>query len=96
MEKSKEKLTWELGIPKTSSYSLDIFYATSGDRLCRVQLEVHHFSWLGADTGGFGREDFHYKIFSSITIQQGARRLIITPETSGPHYSHCITRKDEL
>ena len=93
---AKEKLTWELEIPETSSYSLDIFYATGGDRPCKVQLEDHHFSWSGTDTGGFDRENFRYKTFSSIKLQQGVRKLIITPETSGPHYSHFVIRKDKL
>ena len=91
---AKEKLTWELEIPETSSYSLDIFYATGGDRPCKVQVEDHHFLWAGTDTGGFSQKDFRYKTFSSIKLEKGVRKLIITPETSGPHYSHFIIRKD--
>jgi hypothetical protein len=93
---AKEKLTWELEIPETSSYSLDIFYATGGDRPCKVQVEDHHFLWAGTDTGGFSQKDFRYKTFSSIELEKGVRKLIITPDTSGPHYSHFIIREDKL
>ena len=93
---AKESLTWKLEIPEDASYALDVFYATDGDRPCRVQVEDHHFFWSGAHTGGFSLKDFQYKTFSPLDLKQGVQKLIITPEVVGPHYLHFIVRKEEL